>query len=223
MSFKSVSLIAALCGALAAAAGAHAGVTTVSLGQSAQDFTLLGLGPTGTPGFGYYAIDQGAETDTATLSTYTLSGIITGSNSAGLASGDYRLVTTMAPGEFILGTDASAFSNDFVYAGFYADTQITLYLTNTPTGSHTIPLLTNGVFDGPGFGFGFTSTTCTGVASCSQYEVGQTVGATITGPVTIGVNFGAMPEPTTWALTILGVAMIGFAARRRSEGLAAAA
>jgi hypothetical protein len=223
MPFKSVSVIAALCGAfVVAAAGAPAGAATINLGQSTQDFSLLGLGTTGTPGFGYYAIYQGAETDTATLSTFTLSGTISGSTNPGFASGDYRLVTTMAPGEFILGTDASAYSNSFVYDGFYADTDMTLYLTHTPTGNHTISIMTNGVFDGPGIGFGFTSTTCTGVSSCSQYEVGQTLGATISGPVDISINLGA-PEPATWALTILGVAMIGFAARRRNEALAAAA
>jgi hypothetical protein len=33
----------------------------------------------------------------------------------------------------------------------------------------------------------------------------------------------AVPEPATWSMLILGVAMIGFAARRRREGIAAAA
>lgn len=35
--------------------------------------------------------------------------------------------------------------------------------------------------------------------------------------------FTAAPEPTTWAMMLLGVAMIGFIARRRSETAAAAA
>lgn len=34
---------------------------------------------------------------------------------------------------------------------------------------------------------------------------------------------GAVPEPATWAMLILGVAMIGFAVRRRSEGAPLAA
>jgi hypothetical protein len=34
---------------------------------------------------------------------------------------------------------------------------------------------------------------------------------------------GGVPEPTTWAMLILGVAMIGFAARRRNAGVAVAA
>lgn len=33
----------------------------------------------------------------------------------------------------------------------------------------------------------------------------------------------AVPEPSTWAMLILGVGLIGFAARRRREGMAAAA
>lgn len=34
---------------------------------------------------------------------------------------------------------------------------------------------------------------------------------------------GGVPEPATWAMLILGVAMIGFAARRRNAGIAAVA
>lgn len=223
MSFRSVSLIAALCGALVAAGGAHA-TTTLNLGQSAENFTLLGLGPTGTPGFGFYHVFQGAETDTPTTATFTLSGVITGSSDPGLASGDYSFVTSYGLGESILATNEAAFADPFVYTGgFFPDTQMTLFLTNTPTGSHTFPIVTNGMFDGPGFGFSFTSATCTGVAVCTQYNVGQTPGATISGPVTIGISLAAVPEPATWALAILGVGMIGFAARRRREGLTVAA
>jgi hypothetical protein len=37
-----------------------------------------------------------------------------------------------------------------------------------------------------------------------------------------GIALGAVPEPATWALLILGLGMIGFAARRRAAGQAAA-
>jgi hypothetical protein len=40
---------------------------------------------------------------------------------------------------------------------------------------------------------------------------------------TVGVFGAAVPEPATWAMLITGVAMIGFAARRRRDALAAAA
>jgi hypothetical protein len=33
----------------------------------------------------------------------------------------------------------------------------------------------------------------------------------------------AVPEPATWTMTILGLGMVGFAARRRREGMAIAA
>jgi hypothetical protein len=40
----------------------------------------------------------------------------------------------------------------------------------------------------------------------------------------LGDSVGAsVPEPATWAMLVLGVGMIGFAARRRSRGLAVAA
>jgi hypothetical protein len=44
-----------------------------------------------------------------------------------------------------------------------------------------------------------------------------------TGFTPISLSISAVPEPTTWAMLILGVAMIGFAARRRNEGTAFAA
>jgi hypothetical protein len=39
---------------------------------------------------------------------------------------------------------------------------------------------------------------------------------------TIGNDLPGVPEPATWAMLILGVAMIGFAARRRRDGVAVA-
>ena len=36
-----------------------------------------------------------------------------------------------------------------------------------------------------------------------------------------GIALGAVPEPATWALLILGLGMIGFAARRRAASVAA--
>lgn len=40
---------------------------------------------------------------------------------------------------------------------------------------------------------------------------------------TPGVWFAGVPEPTTWAMLILGLGVIGFAARRRNAGVALAA
>jgi hypothetical protein len=45
----------------------------------------------------------------------------------------------------------------------------------------------------------------------------------LTGAEVIPTAPPGVPEPATWAMLILGVAMIGFAARRRSEGMAFAA
>jgi choice-of-anchor C domain-containing protein len=42
------------------------------------------------------------------------------------------------------------------------------------------------------------------------------------GPVIGGVSVAAIPEPATWAMLILGVGLIGIAARRRRQGLACA-
>ena len=48
-----------------------------------------------------------------------------------------------------------------------------------------MPLVTNGVFGGPGFCLAYTGIeTCTLVATCSQANVGLVAGATISGLVT---------------------------------------
>ena len=210
--------------AFAGISAAHA--TSVSLGQSAQDFTLYGEGAV-APGIGSFNIQQGAPVTSGGVSTFTLSGAITGGD-PGFNTGTYRFVTTYDGASTPQGGPNAPFGQSnpanvtqFYYDALDASTNVTLYL-NTPGKSYAIPLVTGGNFvAGTGYSFAFTTTSCSGVAVCTQNNVGLTPGASISGPVTTNANFtiaspvGGVPEPASWALLIAGFGAVGFAARRR--------
>jgi hypothetical protein len=222
------NIIAVLLGAglTVAAASAHAGTIDINLGASSQDFTLYGMG--GSPsnsGFGTYTVGQGSSTFDGTTSTFTLSGSITG-GSPGFDSGTYAFVTTYLGADTpTAGPNAPfAFANpadpeEFFYDGLAPSTSMVLDLFGTPTGDHVIPLVTAGMFDGPGFSFAFVSPSCSGIAVCDQAGVGLTPGSAIFGAVTIGVSVttATVPEPSTWAMILLGFAGLGFAGYRRTR------
>ncbi|MGH7021985.1 MAG: PEPxxWA-CTERM sorting domain-containing protein [Caulobacteraceae bacterium] len=204
---------------------AAAGTYTLDLGASTQNYTLIGQGSY-DPGLGSFTNVQGSESYNSGLNTTTdtLSGIITGSTDSGLASGNYSFVTTysgmpIGSGGFQVQSESNpANLAYFYYSYFDSSVDMTLYLTGTPSGSLTIPLVTDGAFDaGTSFSFLFVTATCTGVADCTQNNVGLTAGATQYGPVTteVSVTTSGVPEPATWALLLVGFAGLGAAARTR--------
>ena len=217
----------ALAMGLSCAIGANSAPVTVDLGQSTGNLTLYGQGQLGgaPAGVGSYTIGQGTGSfDAGTnTSTFTFTGAITGGPSP-FTGGTYDFVTTYsgndAPQAGPNAPKGQANPSDtefFFYDSFDPSTQMFVTLTNGPD-MLTIPLVTNGVFDGPDFGFGYTTATCSGVATCDQALVGLTPGSDITGPVDISVTFdssllAAVPEPSTWALLIAGVGGIGAALR----------
>jgi len=67
--------------------------------------------------------------------------------------------------------------------------------------------------------FSVSAPVITSVRITSTNDGTPPTGWAIGNPSPIGV----IPEPATWAMLILGVAMIGFTARRQREGMAAAA
>jgi PEP-CTERM motif len=221
-------IIAMLLGAglTVAAASAHAGTIDIDLGASSQDFTLYGMGASSSNGgFGTYTVGQGSSTFDGTTSTFTLSGSITG-GSPGFDSGTYTFVTTYLGADTpTAGPNAPlAFANpadpeEFFYDFLDPSTSMVLDLTGTPSGDHVIPLVTAGMFDGPGFSFAFVSPSCSGIDVCDQAEVGLTPGSSIFGAVTIGITVTTptVPEPSTWAMILLGFAGLGFAGYRRTR------
>ena len=219
MSPRAIAVAAtALCAASAAQAA------TIDLGASAENFVLYGQGADSS-GDGTYTIQQGSESYNSETNTTTdsLTGSITGSTNPGLASGSYEFVTTYLGtpigngGTEIQGRSNGVGSNEFVYTHFDSSVDMTVYLTKTPSGNHTVALVTNGSFDGPGWGFSYVSASCTGVEACTQYNVGITPGSSIFGPVAISVRTSAAPEPWTWALLLAGCAGLGFVGYRGSR------
>ncbi len=226
------TLVAVAALALGAVASAQAGTTVISLGQSAENYVLYGQGAV-SPGVGGFTNQQGAEVYNPITNTTTdsLTGLISGSSDPGLASGSYDFVTTYTGTPIGLGgSEVQSQSNPanllyFFYSSFDPSLDMTLYLTGTPTGSHTLSLVTSGAFDGPGFSFLYASAQCTGVAVCTQNNVGLTPGSSQYGPVTISVSYAtaAVPEAATWALMLAGAAAVGGALRRRRAGAMATA
>ena len=230
MKFKTLATSAGLALALAAAASTAQAIT-VNMGPSAQNFTLYGLGPD-AQGHATYRIGQGSSTFDGVTSTFTLSGAITGSDTAAFSSGTYDFITTYAGADAPMagpnapgGIELTLGSNQFSY-NFLAPSVRMVLLLHTAGGDFSQTLFQNGQFLG-GFSFAYAAGTgCTGVAVCTQSNVGLTPGATISGPVTIGASFSSaivtpVPEPATWAMMLAGFGGLGALLRRR-RGLAAA-
>jgi hypothetical protein len=224
--FSTAALAAALSISLAGAASA--GTLLFDLGPSAENFTLYGLGPT-APGIGSFTVGQGAGVfDSVTdISTFTLSGSIEG-GSPGFDSGTYTFVTTYsgadAPGggpNSPIAQSNPSDTNEFFYDFLDPSTTMTLDLFGTPTGNHVIPLVVAGGFvPGSGFSFFYASSSCTGSPpSCTQNDVGLTAGASIFGPVTISASITTsdVPEPSTWAMMLIGFAGLGYASYRGTK------
>ncbi len=198
---------------------------TVSLGQSTQNFILTGLGPTGS-GNGTYSNTQGNCVTAAGLVTCTLSGNITSASASPYGTGTYSFITTYAAADVlpVQAQSQNPSSNNFFYQYFAPDVDMTLDLF-TSGGNFVEPLVTNAAFDpGTGFSLAYVSLTCAGLPNavpCSQANVGQYLGATTTGPVTISANFTvpdvvAAPEPSSIALTGISALLgAGFWFRRK--------
>lgn len=91
---------------------------------------------------------------------------------------------------------------------------ITVTLTNTPVGMTFSSLL----FDGNPFTVGITGTTFSVAAGTYQLRLAGTAGpSSATSAYSGTINFvpGAVPEPATWALMILGFGAVAGALRYR--------
>ena len=180
------------------------------------------------PGIGSFDVGQGSSSFDGTISTFLLSGTITGGD-IGYNTGTYRFVMTYAgpntpdagPNAPLAQTNPNAL-NFFFYRAIDPSTTMTLFL-DTPDRDYVIPLFVKDNFlRGVNFSFLRTTSTCTGVSICTQNNVGLTPGATIAGRVTISATFPAIgppptvvPEPATWGLMLAGFGLVGSAVRRR--------
>jgi hypothetical protein len=229
-----VSLLTFACLLLAVPA-VQATSVTVNLGESAQNYTLIGQGayaPYLPFQYGTYLNTQGACTSGASSTSCTLSGTYTGTT-AGYTGGTYDFVTTYAgtgPSELAtISEDPLGFANEdyFVINSVPAGTTMYLDLDETGGPDYSIPIYVGGTFVG-GYSVAFVNGACGGTAlpggdPCEQIYVGLTPGATLSGQVTGESTFDtstvtATPEPGT--LGLLGSGMLGLAGlvgrRRRS-------
>jgi hypothetical protein len=225
------SKIAILAGILTIAAGSASADTIIDLGQSTELFTQFGIGETSpNSNIGQWSIAQGAGTNDGTTSTYTLSGSILSTNLQGFDSnGTYTFVTTypgaLAPsGTAPLGVAIGPGSNTFTYEALDPLTTMTLTLSEGGQ-TFTKALFANNTFNGNNFSFADSGPfSCGGVAVavCDPAHVGVTNGASFSSAVTIHVDIpAAVPEPSTWAMMILGFCGLGFMAYRRKQDGAA--
>jgi hypothetical protein len=210
-------------GFAAISTAAAAGTDFIDLGPSTQNYVLYGQGAY-SPGLGSFTNQQGSESTSGGIVTDTLSGTITGATNPLYAYGTYAFVTTYSGtpigsgGMEIQAQSNPSDPNQFFYSFFDPTVDMTLYLFTTLDGTVKIPLVTDASFNGPGFGFAYTSATCTGVALCTQNNVGLTPGSSIFGPVTITISYTAVPEPAGWALMLVGAGLVGGVLRLARRG-----
>jgi uncharacterized protein (TIGR03437 family) len=145
----------------------------INLGQSTQNLTLTGLGPNAS-GDGVSRITWGACSYDGTKTTCTLSGPFTGLGPGG--TWVYALTypgNGLSPLNAITAPGSDMFSISFTSAGSLT------YVFNESNGTSVTYKTGGGFLYVPGL------TACTGnVTSCGPGSVGQTPGATISGPVT---------------------------------------
>jgi hypothetical protein len=225
---------------LLATGATQASTITVNLGQSSQDFAWYGRGPVVNPPgrapgiYGTYTVGLGSGTyDSGTnISTFILSGSITGSTSSLFSSGTYAFITQYkgpdspqggpnAPRQITSVPDpgpGANFSNT-IHRDPSTTTQLDL---STSNGIFIIPLVTGGKVDA-NVSFSYhhdTVGTCTGLGStpCSQAAVGLVNGAAEYVPVTLTVTFPTpTPLPSAWAMMLGSLATFGFLVYRRGK------
>ncbi|MGP0071730.1 MAG: hypothetical protein ACLPWF_07335 [Bryobacteraceae bacterium] len=148
----------------------------INLGQSTQNLTLTGLGPNAS-GDGVSQITWGACSYDGTKTTCTLSGPFTG-----LGPGGTYVYTLTYPGNGPSPLDAITAPGSDLFSISLASGSLT-FVFNESNGT-SVSYHQSGMLL-----FVPSLTSCTGnVATCGPGDVGQTPGATITGPVTGTLN-----------------------------------
>jgi hypothetical protein len=172
---------------------AQAASVTVNLGPSAQNITLVGLGPNSS-GLGQYSITLGACTPAGGNTTCILSGTFTGTT-PGLTSGTYSLATNyVGTGPTPMqGVQQSAGSNFWLFSSVPATLTVTLTLVSS-SGTVVAPIISGGQFAaGAAINFLYDPQpgVCSGtpVSQCSVSQVGQAAGAVEAGPSSGGATF----------------------------------
>ncbi len=174
----------------------------INLGQSTQNLVLTGLGPNSS-GDGVSRITWGSCTYNGTTTTCTLSGPFTG-----LGPGGTWVYTLTYPGNGPSPLNAVTQPGSDLFSLAFSGSGSLTFVFNESNGASVSYTQSGSLFYVPAL------TSCTGnVTDCSVGAVGQTAGATISGPVTGTLNvapviqavisagyYGAFPSiaPATW-------------------------
>jgi hypothetical protein len=217
--------------ALLSSSTMFAGTITVNLGQSNENYTLVGTG--GSNGYGTYMVEQGTCVAGASVTTCTLTGSYTGLTS-GYSSGTYSLITTYANGDGINAISSDPVTspdggNFFVLEPpFSSDLQITLDLDDI-SGMKVLPVIVNGAFAGDSLDVSAVDSVCAGLPEgvpCTQGNVGLNSGSSIFSPVTGTATFNTeivksgAPVPEPGWLVLGGLPAAFLMLRRRVAGAA---
>jgi hypothetical protein len=189
---------------------------TVNLGETAQDILQTGIGDNGS-GYAQWYLQQGSSSYAGGVTTDLFSGAYTGST-PGYTGGTYQFLTSYngnALSDQPIGISSSPGSSYFYFEQpLPLGTTITLDLAETGGPNYVIPIYAGGTFVN-GYQILDTSSNCTGVSSCSPFEVGETPGATFYSTVTGSANFNvaATPEPSSIILAgtfgLVGLLLVG--------------
>jgi hypothetical protein len=203
---------------------AYADTITVNLGQSNENYSLIGMGGTGgADPYGTYLADEGTCVAGATTTTCSLTGSYTGST-AGYSSGTYSIITTYTNGEGLHAISqapvSSSGGNYFVMEPpFSPDLDMTLFLDDI-SGSKAISMVIDGQWVADNYLIQAVHSTCAGLPDgmpCEQSNVGVNDGSSIFSPVLGQVTFNSsdvsslsspVPEPTWLILAGLPGALL---------------
>lgn len=181
----------------------------------------------GVDGGSLYKISQstGVSTMLGSMGSF-VNGLVFGSDGTLYGSGGnslYKLNTTTGQASLIgsMGAPQSAGDLAFFKGQLYLASDLGLAVVNPLTGASKLIGGTTDIF-----GLASTVDTLFGVKDNSIYTIDPTTGiGTVVAPYTNGSAYGAaslpapvaVPEPSTWAVLLLGLALVGYALRRRGN------
>jgi hypothetical protein len=203
---------------------AYADTITVNLGQSNENYSLIGMGGTGgADPYGTYLVNEGTCVAGATTTSCSLTGSYTGSTE-GYSSGTYSIITTYTNGEGLHAISAAPVSssggNYFVMEPpFSPDLDMTLFLDDI-SGSKAVQMIVDGQWVADSYLIQAVHSTCAGLPDgmpCKQSNVGVNDGSSIFSPVLGQVTFNpadvtsvtpSVPEPAWLVLAGLPGALL---------------
>jgi hypothetical protein len=132
--------------------------------------------------------------------------------------GDHDALLDNAFNGYLTASFAPTTAVGFYFASdYYAGTPIAITLLNGATQVYSGTVTGGGTYSG----FSFFGIDGVGTFDQLKIDAAGTDGFASLGPISFSSGVGAVPEPATWALMILGFGAAGVALRRKAKGQAA--